>query len=142
MSLTLDYCAFVRSENCKRVVEQLEKVVGAKEGAAADEPREPREHAPTKGPADKTSLNSKYRKFYMEQVRGLNSRRVRSSFAAASLLASVKLSGDDAGGRGSLVALATEVLDKAEELRSATDCQVLLAQPEAQVRLCSRAECL
>jgi hypothetical protein len=139
MSLTLDYCAFVRSENCKRVVEQLEKVVGAKEGAAPDEPRE---HAPTKGPADKTSLNSKYRKFYMEQVRGLNSRRVRSSFAAASLLASVKLSGDDAGGRGSLVALATEVLDKAEELRSATDCQVLLTQPEAQVRLCSRAECL
>jgi hypothetical protein len=136
MSLTLDYCAFVRSENCKRVVEQLEKVVGAKEAAA------PREHAQSKGPADKTSLNSKYRKFYMEQVRGVNSRRIRSTFAAASLVASVKLSGDDAGGRGSLVALATEVLEKAEELRSSTDCQVLLAQPEAQVRLCSRAECL
>ena len=139
MSLTLDYCAFVRSENCKRVVEQLEKVVGAKETAG---PAEPREHAQSKAPADKTSLNSKYRKFYMEQVRGVNSRRVRASFAAASLVASVKLSGDDAGGRGSLVALATEVLERAEELRSATDCQVLLAQPEAQVRLCSRAECL
>jgi hypothetical protein len=70
-----------------------------------------------------SSLDSKYSKFYLGQLKTMNSRHVRSRFAAASLLASLKQS--PSAGTSTLLDLAAQVVQAIDQVRSATKVDML-----------------
>lgn len=110
----------VRRENVKNVLDQLEKVSGGKEeggncGMGSGE------HSKAS-----SSLGTKYRKFYMEQLRVVNARHIRSRFAAASLVASLK-QGPDAG-CSLLCDMAAQVVQAVDDQRAPLQFKMLQSE--------------
>ena len=99
-------------KHCADLLEELKKVSGGKGGAEEDA---------------QSSLNRKYRNFYIERLKAVNSRRLRSRFAAASLIASLKH--EQAGGSSAvLLNLAGQVVNAVDAHRDSTNLEMLQSE--------------
>jgi len=76
--------------------------------------------------ANRVSLESKYRKFYIEQLKSVSSRHLRSRFAAMSLIASAK-DGAEAG-NAAVHDMAIKVVQAVNEQRSEFDAETVQSE--------------